>query len=127
MSDFGLVKQESGMVISQEFASRLEVWADKQFPQATQLSRANHLKKEVEELILSLEVDPVNGLVAKADMVAEEVGDCMSLLLHIITNGDIDIEAELERKLKINMARDWGEPNEKGFVEHVRAQGEQKP
>jgi len=101
-------------IISRAFADRLESWADKQFPQATQLSRANHLRAETGELIESLETGIGN--------VTEEVGDCMALLLHIISHGKIDIEVELERKLKINMERKWGEPNEKGFSEHVKAE-----
>jgi NTP pyrophosphatase (non-canonical NTP hydrolase) len=103
---------KDGVILSRDFVTRRNAWADKQFPQSTQLSRSYHLQAEVRELIEALE--------SGSDNVVEEVGDCINLLLHIASHGGIDIEAELERKLIINKGREWGAINAKGFVEHVR-------
>lgn len=88
-------------------------WSDKTFPNSTPQSIANHLFSEAEEL----KADPYD---------AKEIADVALLLGHLASRVDVDIASVARQKFEINQTREWGEPNEEGFVEHVRQEGEKK-
>lgn len=81
-------------------------WADETFPTSTPASILAHLRTEVTELSVSLE--------------PEEAADCLLLLLHFAHKRGFSLMQEARRKFAINQTRTWGEPNEEGFVEHIR-------
>lgn len=88
-------------------------WSDRTFPQSTPQSIANHLLSEAQEL-------------AENPYDAREIADIALLLGHLASRVDVDVASVAYQKYEINQKRDWGKPNEKGFVEHVRQEGEQK-
>ena len=75
-----------------------------------------HLCKEVEELL----EHPYDDM---------EYADCLMLILDASSNAGIAADDLLNtcwEKLAINRARDWGEPDENGVVEHVRDHDKQE-
>ena len=70
--------------------------------------RIKHLKKEVEELENSSYVDS-----------PEELADCFLLLLHLSYLRDIDLLKEARKKMNINRAREWGEPDKDGVIREI--------
>lgn len=98
-------------------------WSDDTFDNGNHnnrrsLSVAYHLKKEIDELIESLEKSFDNK-----EQVNEEIVDCFMQLLDIATlyglNSDELISKSYE-KLEINKNRKWGKPDGNGVVEHIR-------
>jgi len=88
----------------------LKSWTEKQFPQRTTSSILAHLRKETEEV----EGDPKDIM---------EYADCMMLLLDAASYNGVrasDILTACYTKLSINKKRNWGSPNDQGFVEHVK-------
>jgi NTP pyrophosphatase (non-canonical NTP hydrolase) len=84
-------------------------WANGNFPQATTRSKAEHLRREVAELVET----PSDG---------EEMADVLLLLLHLADGEGIDVITEAAKKLAKNKRRVWGKPDASGVVEHVRGQ-----
>lgn len=86
-------------------------WSDEKFGRnRSPEGPIHHLKKEVEELI----ADPYHP---------EEYADCMLLLLDAwrLRGGNLETLLIAARsKFEINKARQWGEPDENGVVEHIR-------
>jgi hypothetical protein len=82
-------------------------WGDRTFPASTDHSKLIHLAKEFDEL----REDPGSG---------EEMADMVMLIAHIAYSHGIDLLAEIERKFQIVQARQWGEPDADGVVEHIR-------
>lgn len=91
----------------EELFAEVADWADETFPGSQPAAKVAHLRKEVEEL----EADPTNG---------EEMADCLMILVHLARGTGIDLKAELRRKLAINRGRQWGAPDARGVVEHIR-------
>lgn len=90
-----------------QFQLRVGSWAEKTFPNATNLSITKHLEKEVKELIKSNK--PV------------EAADCYLLLLHHAHKNNYHLYIEAEKKLKyVQDNYVWGEPDEDGVVEHIK-------
>lgn len=91
----------------------LGVWADAQFgtpDKRTPIPVLKHLKKEVEELLLSPN-DPeeyADALLLIFDAYRRSGGTILSLL------------QEARKKLEICKKRQWGKPDKDGVVEHVR-------
>ena len=88
----------------------LKSWTEKQFPTRSLESITNHLKKEIQELL----DDPDDIM---------EFADCFMLLLDAASyqgHKMSDIWRAMGKKLEINKNRQWGEPNEEGFVEHIK-------
>lgn len=90
------------------------VWQRETFLGERLLPAANHLLREVRELA----ADPTNG---------EEHADALMLAACVLdriresaTRHGIDLQAETIKKLAINRARTWGEPDAEGVIEHVR-------
>lgn len=88
-------------------------WQDKTFTEATPLSAAEHLRREVKELIFDL----TNGDFESAKA---EMADCQLLLIAVAHLSEVDLELAVEEKMAINRLRMWGVPDDQGVVEHIR-------
>lgn len=86
-------------------AAELCAWAKVTFPKATPSSIAAHLAREV----IEISKDPTDP---------EEHADAFFLLVQLAETHDLT--AAVRAKLEKNKARQWGEPDEFGVVEHVR-------
>lgn len=82
-------------------------WSVSQFPAENQAACLEHLRREVDELI----ADPTS---------AEEMADVFMLLVRAAHNAGVQLGAAVLCKVLINAGRDWGVPDEKGVIEHVR-------
>lgn len=82
-------------------------WADKNFPQATHASKAEHLRREAAELA----ANPTDE---------EEMADIFLLLIHLARGTKTDLINAAYQKLRKNQQREWGTPDADGVVEHVR-------
>jgi len=90
------------------FQSEDGEWASKTFPQATNQSITEHLKREVNELSNS-----------KDSCDTSEAADCLLILLHHAHKNGYDLLSEAKSKFEINKKRKWGKPDKLGVVEHV--------
>src|SRR5690242_18578343 len=88
-------------------------WQDSVFTKATPLSAAIHLQREIRELVFDIK----NGNPLSAKF---ELADCFLLLVGVAHLSNIDLEAAAIEKLEINKAREWGEPDAEGVVEHIK-------
>ncbi len=108
-------------------------WSDKTFGESQRNPAiVYHLKKEVDELIVELHkcntlaADNSVGLGEWARQITNtntEFADCFMLLLDSAKHHGLSAEALIEltkKKLEINKARKWGQPDENGVVEHIR-------
>lgn len=88
-------------------------WQNKTFPNANVDSKLFHLMDEIKEVLESK--DDFN--------LQEEFADCFILLFGAAScagfNYNEIIEA-IDRKMKINITRKWGKPNENGVVNHIK-------
>lgn len=82
-------------------------WQAVTFPRATPASVVEHLRREVAELV----DDPTD---------TSELADCYFLLVGLAYELGVDLTTVVARKLAVNRARTWGEPDDQGVVEHVR-------
>ena len=79
-------------------------WADKTFPQSSPHSILSHLAEGVGELAEL----PGNT--------AEEMADCLLLLLHLGHKLGIDVFDEAQKKFYVNQQREWEkDAGEKGY------------
>lgn len=90
--------------------AEVNAWQAVTFPRATPASVAEHLRREVLELVN----DPTDTA-ELADVVFLVVGLAYELGLDMTT-----LAAVVAQKLAVNQARTWGQPDEFGVVEHVR-------
>lgn len=79
-------------------------WANATFTQAKASSKAEHLRREAEEL-------------CKAPRDVEEMADIFILLSHACDG--LDLRTAVRAKLEKNKLRKWGKPDADGVVEHV--------
>jgi predicted RNA-binding Zn-ribbon protein involved in translation (DUF1610 family) len=96
-------------------------WQDKTFAKESALSCAKHLRKEIDELIHEIENDgdvpyEITDVLLLAFGTAHKMGMSYETICRII-NG----------KMEINRSRKWGEPNEEGFVEHIKEDAKDWP
>lgn len=92
-------------------------WQRETFPQATMRTALKHLQAEIVEVI---EAPYMTAL-------AFELADCFLLLYGAASRAGFtydNICAAIDAKMVINRQRTWGKPNEDGYVEHVREEGE---
>jgi NTP pyrophosphatase (non-canonical NTP hydrolase) len=101
-----------------ELLKEITGWQDKIFTQATSISAATHLKRELTELV----VDLINHDYENARL---EMADCFILIAGVAHLSGVDLEAAVEEKMEINRKRTWGKPDKDGVVEHMR--DESKP
>lgn len=88
-------------------ARRIAAWGADTFGASTPESTAEHLRREVDELL----EQPTN---------AEEQADLFHLLIQLARVSGNDLPAAVERKFAINQRRIWAPPDRMGVVEHVR-------
>lgn len=94
---------------------RVVRWQGETFPNADALSKAYHLKEEVDELIKDLKSNSPKRW--------SEYADCFMLLFGSASADGMsyeDICEAIEKKLKINRRRKWGKPDENGVVKHIK-------
>lgn len=82
-------------------------WQTRTFPRATPASVVEHLRREVQELV----ADPTD---------LSELADVVFLAVGLAYELGVDLKTVVAEKLAVNLARQWGEPDEHGVVEHVR-------
>ena len=85
-------------------AVEIRAWQRRTFPHATPASRAEHMRREVNELV----ANPTD---------VEEMADIFFLLVG--ASSDHDLVAAVRAKLNKNQRRQWGTPDATGVVEHV--------
>jgi NTP pyrophosphatase (non-canonical NTP hydrolase) len=101
--------------MTKEMFELITKWQRETFTKATAQSAANHLKEEVNELILEL------GFYDDEKKKAE-YADCFLLLFGSAALFGLsydDICAAINKKMTVNKARKWGGVNEQGYVKHV--------
>lgn len=95
--------------------SEIVQWQKETFPGATTMSKIEHLKEEIEELSISIAIDAVDKRL--------EYADCFMLLFGAAAADGMsynDICAAIDEKMQINRSREWGLPDEKGVVHHIK-------
>lgn len=97
----------SALLSLDSLAREIRAWGASTFSTSNPSSTAEHLHREVDELI----ANPFNG---------EEQADVFHLLVQLARTTDVDLVAEVARKFAINRQRVWQAPDDSGVVEHVR-------
>lgn len=90
-----------------KFQDEMAEWQAKTFPNQDVISKIQHLKEEVGELL----ENPSDYL---------EMADCVMLLCGIAAIQNIDLASACEEKFKINQTRKWGAPDNNGVVHHIK-------
>lgn len=102
-----------------DFQKEIKEWADATFGfngvQST-IASLHHLSGEVEEL---------REAVVSRDItrISQEHADCLIILLHTALNYGLtfsDIVKAAQLKMEINKSREWGGPDERGVVNHMK-------
>jgi hypothetical protein len=93
-----------------DWQDEIGAWAAQTFPTSTHASRAAHMKRELKEW--RKETDPKKRVIEGADI--------LFLLLHDAHMDGTSLLRSLREKFEVNKARQWGEPDAEGVVEHVR-------
>lgn len=97
-------------------------WANVTFGRANDPSAmrkvANHLEDEVIELSALRLERPLSTW--ECGHVQEEAADCALLLFHLAHLGEFSLEGAVRAKFERNKARQWGEPDARGVITHVR-------
>lgn len=89
-------------------AQQIRAWGRVTFPTSTPASTAEHLRREVLELV----ANPYDGF---------EQADVFFLLIQLARVTGNDLPFAVQQKLAINLKRQWQAPcPETGVVEHVR-------
>lgn len=120
----------------QELQNEIKEWSDGTFGKyRTAMPMAQHLKKEIDELIDAIyRLDEgaycnsditeigVQDLVKKQKRILFELADCFILLMDCAAHQQINaydlLKASIE-KLETNKKRKWGTPDKNGVVEHI--------
>lgn len=87
-------------------------WDDKMFGNYP-ISKAKHMRKEVDELIEALEQDDIKNIMF-------EIADIFILICGIIYQLHIDLARVVTLKMRINKFRKWLEPDKDGIIEHIK-------
>jgi hypothetical protein len=90
-----------------QLAELIRIWQRATFPQATPASVAEHLRREALEFCES----PTN---------AEEIADLFHLVVGAAQASGHNLAKIVAEKFAENRARQWGEPDAEGVVEHVK-------
>lgn len=102
----------------QEIKEEITAWQDKTFPQATPLSAVTHLQREIIELTFEVQIQHLKR--KGTSELPKELADVFLLTVAVAHLSGINLEEAIAEKMKINLARTWGEPDVDGVVEHVR-------
>ena len=109
------------MVDLQSLMHAVHSWQIKTFNSQTPISKAIHLRKEVDELVAELQDSVVYS--PNNTLLRREIADCFMLLIGICTVSEFnetDIIEAVYEKLEINKHRKWGNPDKHGVVQHIR-------
>jgi len=101
----------------------IKKWQKDTFPNATDISKLNHLSKEIGELKDAINDEDHTIDHEKVRKVRMEFADCFLLLFGAAASYGLTYENichVIDTKMEINKARKWGEPNEQGFQEHIK-------
>lgn len=97
-------------------------WQNETFPTSTAASRIAHLRDEINELDTAVSLESfVKNDDPSRDM-RLELADCFTLLFGVASSLGFtfsEIDDIVIEKFEINKARTWGEPDERGVVNHV--------
>lgn len=94
---------------------KIRDWQNKTFGRATVNSKIEHLREE----LIEVENDYKN----KNPEINLEFADCFMLLYGAAAAAGLsydDITKAIETKYKINLQRQWGEPDKNGVVKHLK-------
>lgn len=86
-------------------------WAEETFPQSTEESCSEHLRREIREFRQSGDT--------REGYDAEELADCFLIILHLAHKLNISLEEVARAKFEKNKTRTWGKPDAFGVVEHI--------
>ena len=81
-------------------------WGEETFPHVPLRAKIEHLRREVVEL-------------QHRPNAAEEIADIMMITAHIASDIGVDLTEAIADKFEIVKAREWGEPDADGVVEHT--------
>jgi NTP pyrophosphatase (non-canonical NTP hydrolase) len=87
-------------------------WDDKTFGNYP-ISKAKHMRKEVDELIEALEQNDLKNIML-------ELADVFILICGIIYQLNINLARIVTIKMKINKTRKWHAPDKDGIMEHIK-------
>ena len=88
------------------FQREVGKWAAETFPNSTDSAKLEHLKDEV----IELQEKPDD---------AEEMADCLLILLHHAEAHGVDLMAAACAKFAKCKSRKWGSPDERGVARHI--------
>lgn len=103
--------------MTKEMFEEITAWQAATFKKATALTAAEHLKEEAAELVEAIET------YAPGKAIDHEYADCILLVFgsaKLYGFSYDDICRIVMEKFKIAQTREWGDPNEKGYVKHVK-------
>lgn len=103
--------------MTKEMFEWITKWQRETFTQATYVSALAHLFEEMKEL------DDDLILSAPKEKIISEYADCFLLLFGSACLYGLsyeDICQAINDKMEINKQRQWGKPNDKGYVKHVK-------
>jgi NTP pyrophosphatase (non-canonical NTP hydrolase) len=80
----------------------IALWAEQTFGLSTQLRAATRMNEEVAELLAKMS----NPSVSNASII-EEVADIQIVLFVLASRLHMDVQAEVEKKMKVNRERKW--------------------
>ncbi len=96
-----------------EFQKELWAWKEKQFPDATIDSVIKHLQEEMHEFSSDY------FWAASWDATDEEAADVLIMLCQYANFRGKSLMELAESKMRINYAREWGEPDKDGVRRHI--------
>lgn len=107
-------KDEGGMVSRsgtvQEWQTEVSAWAERTFGPSTPGRIMRHLREEVDE------VETAPGL-----EIAEEIADCVFLLLRYASIHSVNLSMAMDRKFSNLQARTWLPPDKHGVIRHDKS------
>ena len=103
------MRWRSSVLTLDRVLAEVNAWQAVTFPRATPASVAEHLRREVEELVKN-----PRDTSELADVLFPAVGLAYGLGLSMP-----DLASVVAQKLAVNKARRWGQPDEHGVVEHI--------
>lgn len=97
-------------------------WQIKTFPKSSALSVMAHLSEEMMELTDELCKKAVDSHFSE-ELMKEEFADCFILMYGLADRAGLkydEIVDAINKKMEVNMKRTWGEPDERGVVNHIK-------
>lgn len=96
-----------------ELQDRIGRWQRETFPESTSMSKIEHIELELNELKNELKFGTHQGK-------ANELADCIILLLGIADLEQIDVKKSVEDKFEEIQKRTWSQPSETGVYFHKK-------